>query len=74
MPPILYINPRGVHQNCGRPKLCGRKRQYICPATAIYLGHVDLSSTQIYLTMTPELLDATCERFEQYAFQEVSHD
>jgi len=26
------------------------------------------------LTMTPELLDAACERFERYAFLEVSHD
>jgi integrase/recombinase XerD len=52
----------------------GKDVQKLLPLLAIYLGHVDLSSTQIYLTMTPELLDATCERFEQYAFQEVSHD
>src|SRR6266545_3485790 len=52
----------------------GKDVQKLLPLLAIYLGHVDLSSTQIYLTMTPELLDATCERFERYAFQEVSHD
>jgi integrase/recombinase XerD len=52
----------------------GKDVQKLLPLLATYLGHVDLASTQIYLTMTPELLDAACERFERYAFLEVSHD
>jgi site-specific recombinase XerD len=32
-----------------------------------YLGHVDLDSTQRYLTLTPELLGQASHRFEQYA-------
>ena len=32
-----------------------------------YLGHVDLDSTQRYLTQTPELLGQASQRFEQYA-------
>jgi site-specific recombinase XerD len=31
-----------------------------------YLGHVDLKSTQRYLTMTPELLEQANRRFERY--------
>jgi len=31
-----------------------------------YLGHVSLSATQRYLTMTPELLEQANRRFEQY--------
>ena len=30
--------------------------QTLLPALSTYLGHVDLHSTQCYLTMTPELL------------------
>lgn len=37
------------------------------PLLATYLGHVDLSGTQRYLTMTPELLAEASWRFEQYA-------
>ncbi len=37
------------------------------PRLATYLGHVDLSSTQRYLTMTPELLTEASLRFERYA-------
>ena len=31
------------------------------------MGHVDPSSTAIYLTITTELLDEANRRFEQYA-------
>jgi len=31
-----------------------------------YLGHVELHSTQRYLTMTPELLGEANRRFERY--------
>ena len=41
--------------------------QRLLPALSTYLGHVSLSSTQRYLTMTPELLEQANRRFEQYA-------
>ena len=44
--------------------------QEILPKLAIYLGHVDLSATQRYLTLTPELLQHASLRFEQYALGE----
>jgi integrase/recombinase XerD len=34
---------------------------------ATYLGHKDLSGTQRYLTLTPQLMDAAGRRFERYA-------
>ncbi len=37
------------------------------PLLATYLGHVNLSGTQSYLTMTPELLAEASLRFERYA-------
>ena len=40
---------------------------------SVYLGHVSLVSTQVYLTMTPELLREACTRFERYAFGEDIH-
>ena len=44
------------------------------PLLSTYLGHVDITSTQVYLTMTPELLHEASKRFAQYVFGEVSHD
>jgi integrase len=41
--------------------------QDLLPKLATYLGHVDLSSTQRYLTMTPDLLLEASLRFERYA-------
>jgi integrase len=45
------------------------------PALATYLGHVNVSATSVYLTMTPELLIEASRRFERYArpAQEVPH-
>ena len=43
------------------------------PKLATYLGHGDLSATQRYLTMTPELLHEACLRFERYA-REGNHE
>lgn len=40
---------------------------------SIYLGHANLTETQVYLTMTPELLKRAGARFEQYARGEDSH-
>lgn len=46
------------------------------PLLATYLGHVNVSGTQIYLTMTPELLAEASLRFERYASvgKENTHD
>ena len=33
----------------------------------VYLGHVNLAATQVYLSMTPELLSEANARFERYA-------
>jgi site-specific recombinase XerD len=40
--------------------------QACLPLLATYLGHVNVSGTQTYLTMTPELLAEASKRFEQY--------
>ena len=37
------------------------------PLLATYLGHVNVSGTQHYLTMTPELLSEASKRFQRYA-------
>jgi integrase len=37
------------------------------PLLATYLGHLNLSATQVYLTMTHELLAEASRRFERYA-------
>jgi site-specific recombinase XerD len=34
---------------------------------SVYLGHAHLEDTQVYLTMTPELLQQAAARFERYA-------
>jgi site-specific recombinase XerD len=34
---------------------------------SVYLGHVRLAHTQVYLTMTPELLHQASTSFERYA-------
>lgn len=47
--------------------------QYLLPQLATYLGHVHISGTQCYLSMTPELLQQASARFEQFAFGEASH-
>jgi hypothetical protein len=45
----------------------GTDVQRLLPQLATYLGHVHLAATQRYLTMTPELLQEACQRFERYA-------
>lgn len=45
----------------------GADLQEILPKLATYLGHVGLSATQRYLTLTPELLRQASLRFEDYA-------
>jgi site-specific recombinase XerD len=46
---------------------CGADLQDLLPKLATYLGHVDLSATQRYLTLTPELLREASLRFEHYS-------
>jgi site-specific recombinase XerD len=40
---------------------------------SVYLGHVHLRHTQVYLSMTPELLREASQRFERYAGKEARH-
>jgi site-specific recombinase XerD len=40
---------------------------------SVYLGHVHIRHTQVYLKMTPELLHEAGQRFEQYAKKEACH-
>ena len=44
----------------------GADVQRLLPVLATYLGHVNLSGTQVYLSMTPELLQQASERFNHY--------
>ena len=48
----------------------GADVQALLPRLSTYLGHVSLAATQVYLTMTPELLQQASRRFERYVFGE----
>jgi integrase/recombinase XerD len=52
----------------------GKDVQKLLPLLSTYLGHTDIASTQVYLTMTPELLHEASKRFATYVFGEVSYD
>ena len=54
----------------------GADVQVCLPLLSTYLGHVNVSGTQAYLTMTPELLAEASKRFERYAAvgEEENHD
>ena len=45
----------------------GANLQRLLPRLSTYLGHVDIASTQRYLSMTTELLRQASRRFERYA-------
>jgi len=45
----------------------GADVQRLLPVLSTYLGHKDLSGTQVYLSMTPELLQQASLRFEHHA-------
>lgn len=47
--------------------------QKLLPQLATYLGHANITSTQRYLQMTPELLHEASRRFSAYAEQEADH-
>jgi integrase/recombinase XerD len=44
------------------------------PKLATYLGHLNLDSTQRYLSMTPDLLQQASQLFAHYAWPEVAHE
>lgn len=46
--------------------------QTLLPHLCTYLGHGSLAATQVYLSMTPDLLQQASNRFENYAFAETS--
>lgn len=50
----------------------GADVQRLLPGLSTHMGHISLSGTQRYLTMTPELLTEASLRFERYA-GEVIH-
>ena len=53
----------------------GADVQRLLPQLSTYLGHVHISATQRYLTMTPDLLYQASVRFERYAQpMEIYHD
>jgi site-specific recombinase XerD len=52
----------------------GADVQRLLPQLSTYLGHLTIAATQVYLTMTPELLREASLRFERYADLEGDHD
>ena len=55
----------------------GEDVQACLPLLSTYLGHVNVSGTQAYLSMTPELLAEASKCFERYAAatgDEENHD
>jgi integrase/recombinase XerD len=51
----------------------GANVQRLLHLLSVYLGHVHIRHTQVYLSMTPELLQEANKRFENYA-EEQPHD
>ena len=51
----------------------GANVQRLLHHLSVYLGHANLQSTQVYLSMTPELLREASNRFEHYAGKEQYH-
>jgi integrase/recombinase XerD len=51
----------------------GADVQRLLQHLSVYLGHAHLAATQVYLTMTPELLHEAGTRFERYALGEDGH-
>ncbi len=45
----------------------GADVQKLLPALSTYLGHSSVAATQVYISMTPELLDEAGRRFERYS-------
>ena len=51
----------------------GADVQRLLPQLSTYLGHLSIAATQVYLTMTPELLREANLRFGRYADLEDHH-
>ena len=51
----------------------GADVQRLLPQLSAYLGHVEIADTQVYLSLTPELLNEAGKRFEHYAGEERHH-
>ena len=52
----------------------GADVQRLLPALSTYLGHGSVAATQIYISMTPDLLDEASRRFERYAGRNLGPD
>ncbi|MGA2032575.1 MAG: tyrosine-type recombinase/integrase [Thermoguttaceae bacterium] len=52
----------------------GADVQQLLPQLSVYMGHGSLRGTQVYLSMTAELLREANRRFAQYAGKEAEHD
>jgi len=72
---MIFVHTFAVHRLVAWYRE-GADLQTRLPLLATYLGHIDVSGTQAYLTMTPELLAEASRRFERYARsgKEDSHD
>jgi site-specific recombinase XerD len=51
----------------------GADVQRLLPHLSVYLGHVHIRHTQVYLSMTPDLLHEANRRFEVYAAEKEGH-
>jgi len=75
----LDIFGRSKHRRMERQLIAwyreGADVQARLPLLSTYLGHVNVSATSVYLTMTAELLGEASIRFERYARppEEVAH-
>jgi integrase len=49
----------------------GKDVQKLLPLLSTYMGHAELRDTQVYLTVTPEIMNSASARFSKYALQEV---
>ena len=52
----------------------GADVQRLLPALSTYLGHGTVAATQVYISMTPDLLDEASRRFEHYVEHNLSPD
>jgi integrase/recombinase XerD len=52
----------------------GANVQRLLHLLSVYLGHVHIRHTQVYLSMTPDLLKEANKRFENYAGKDDDHD
>jgi integrase/recombinase XerD len=75
-------NPPRIHDlrhTAAVRRLClwyqeGKNVQALLPVLSTYLGHSSVSSTQVYLTATAELLAEASKRFEQhFSFESLNH-